>query len=46
MGWRGGNYRAAVETVTENMVDGVISPMFYLFVGGAPLVWHIKLPIQ
>ncbi|MGL4370402.1 MAG: adenosylcobinamide-phosphate synthase CbiB [Spirochaetota bacterium] len=29
--------RAAVETVTENIVDGVISPMFYLFLGGAPL---------
>jgi len=34
---RGEIIRAAVETVTENMVDGVISPMFYLFVGGAPL---------
>ncbi len=29
--------RAAVETVSENIVDGVISPMFYLFIGGAPL---------
>ena len=29
--------RAAVETVSENIVDGVISPMFYLFLGGAPL---------
>lgn len=29
--------RATVETVTENIVDGVISPMFYLFAGGAPL---------
>jgi len=29
--------RAAVETVTENIVDGVIAPMFYLFAGGAPL---------
>ncbi len=28
--------RAAVETVTENIVDGVTAPMFYLFVGGAP----------
>lgn len=34
---RNGIIRAAVETVTENMVDGVIAPMFYLFVGGAPL---------
>jgi adenosylcobinamide-phosphate synthase len=29
--------RAAVETVSENIVDGIISPMFYLFIGGAPL---------
>jgi len=28
--------RAAVETVTENIVDGVTTPMFYLFIGGAP----------
>lgn len=28
--------RATVETVTENIVDGVIAPMFYLFAGGAP----------
>ncbi len=29
--------RAAVETVSENIVDGIISPMFFLFLGGAPL---------
>jgi adenosylcobinamide-phosphate synthase len=29
--------RATVETVSENIVDGVISPLFYLFIGGAPL---------
>ncbi len=29
--------RATVETVSENIVDGVISPMFYLFIGSAPL---------
>ena len=28
--------RAAVETVTENIVDGVTAPMFYLFAGGVP----------
>jgi adenosylcobinamide-phosphate synthase len=28
--------RATVETVTENIVDGVTAPMFYLFAGGAP----------
>lgn len=29
--------RAAVETVAENTVDGVTSPLFYAFLGGAPL---------
>lgn len=29
--------RATVETISENIVDGIISPMFYLFIGGAPL---------
>jgi len=29
--------RGAVETVAENTVDGVISPLFYLFIGGPAL---------
>ncbi len=29
--------RATVETVAESIVDGVVSPMFYAFIGGAPL---------
>jgi len=29
--------RAAVETVAENTVDAVVSPLFYAFLGGAPL---------
>ncbi|HHV62054.1 MAG TPA: cobalamin biosynthesis protein CobD [Firmicutes bacterium] len=29
--------RATVETVAENTVDAVISPLFYAFLGGAPL---------
>ena len=29
--------RAAVETVAENACDGVIAPLFYLMIGGAPL---------
>lgn len=29
--------RGAVETVAENTVDGVISPLFFLFLGGPPL---------
>ncbi|ANE46362.1 cobalamin biosynthesis protein [Paenibacillus swuensis] len=29
--------RGAVETVAENIVDGIISPLFYAAIGGAPL---------
>ena len=29
--------RGAVETVAENIVDAIISPLFYAFIGGAPL---------
>jgi adenosylcobinamide-phosphate synthase len=29
--------RAVVETVSENMVDAVIAPLFYAFLGAAPL---------
>ncbi|NLI12679.1 adenosylcobinamide-phosphate synthase CbiB [Pelotomaculum propionicicum] len=29
--------RATVETVAENIVDGIVSPVFYAFIGGAPL---------
>lgn len=34
--------RATVETVAENTVDGVIAPLFYAFVGGAPLAMAYK----
>jgi len=34
--------RAAVESVAENTVDGVISPLFYAFLGGAPLALAFK----
>lgn len=34
--------RASVETVAENIVDGVISPLFYAFIGGAPLALSYK----
>ncbi|MCX5705865.1 MAG: adenosylcobinamide-phosphate synthase CbiB [Candidatus Omnitrophica bacterium] len=34
--------RAAVETVAENTVDGIISPLFYAFLGGAPLALAYK----
>lgn len=29
--------RATVETIAENIVDGIISPLFYFLLGGAPL---------
>ena len=34
--------RAAVETVAENTSDGVIAPLFYLALGGAPLGFAYK----
>lgn len=34
--------RASVETVAENTSDGVIAPLFYVLVGGAPLMWAYK----
>ncbi len=34
--------RATVETVAENTVDGVIAPLFYLFLGGVPLAMAYK----
>ena len=35
--------RAAVETVAENLVDGVISPLFFAAIGGAPLAVAYKM---
>jgi adenosylcobinamide-phosphate synthase len=35
--------RATVETVGENLVDGVISPLFYAVIGGAPLAMAYKM---
>lgn len=34
--------QATVETVAENTSDGVIAPLFYAFIGGAPLMWVYK----
>lgn len=34
--------RATVETVAENTVDGIVSPLFYAFLGGPPLVMAFK----
>lgn len=37
-----GIIRAAVETVAENTSDGIIAPMFYIALGGAPLGFLYK----
>lgn len=37
-----GVIKAAVETVAENTSDGVIAPLFYALVGGAPLAYFYK----
>ena len=37
-----GVIRAAVETVAENSCDGVIAPLFYMIIGGAPLAVAYK----
>lgn len=34
--------KAAVETVAENVSDGVIAPLFYMMLGGAPLALVYK----
>lgn len=34
--------RATVETISENIVDGIISPLFYAFLGGASLAMAYK----
>lgn len=34
--------KAAVETVAENASDGVIAPMFFMAIGGAPLMFLYK----
>jgi adenosylcobinamide-phosphate synthase len=35
--------RASVETVAENFVDGVLSPLFFVVIGGAPLAMAYKM---
>lgn len=34
--------RACIESLAENMVDGIISPIFFAFIGGAPLAMAYK----
>jgi adenosylcobinamide-phosphate synthase len=38
-----GVIRAAVETVAENLIDGVVSPLIYAAIGGAPLAMAYKM---
>ncbi len=35
--------RAAIESVAENLVDGVVSPVFFAAIGGAPLAMAYKM---
>ncbi|MDP2862469.1 MAG: adenosylcobinamide-phosphate synthase CbiB [Desulfobacterales bacterium] len=37
-----GILRAVIETVSENLSDGIVAPMFYLAVGGLPLAMTYK----
>lgn len=34
--------RATVETIAENIVDGIISPLFYVVIGGVPLAFMYR----
>ena len=34
--------RATVETIAESTIDGIIAPLFYAFIGGAPLALAYK----
>ncbi len=35
--------KASLETLAENLSDGVIAPLFYLFIGGFPLMMAYKM---
>lgn len=35
--------RATIESVAENLVDGMISPIFFALIGGAPLAFACKM---
>jgi len=34
--------RATIETISENLVDGILSPLFFAFIGNAPLAIAFK----
>ena len=40
---REGVSRATVETVAENLVDGIVAPLFYAILGGGPLALAYKM---
>lgn len=35
--------RTTIETLSENLCDGVIAPLFYLFIGGIPMAMAYKM---
>ena len=37
-----GIIRGTVESIAENTIDGVVAPLFYLFLGGVPLAFAYK----
>ena len=37
-----GIVRALLESMTENLSDGVIAPLFFAIIGGAPGIWFYK----
>jgi adenosylcobinamide-phosphate synthase len=34
--------RAAIETTAESFLDGILAPLFFFVIGGAPLMWAYK----
>ncbi len=34
--------RSTMETISENIVDGIVSPIFYMFIGGLPFAMTYK----
>lgn len=34
--------KAAIETIAENLGDGVVAPLLFVMIGGAPLGWYYK----
>jgi adenosylcobinamide-phosphate synthase len=40
---KNGLIRATVETLGENFVDGIVSPLFFAAIGGAPLAMAFKM---